>query len=84
MEPLEQEERESIVVEQEERGRETAPPSMRQFIKFSHDEVEALLNMLNESSPLSDVEKSAREKLKKIYARQILSHEKWERTQNEL
>lgn len=53
----------------------------RTFIKFNHEEVEALLNMLNEieaNSPLSETEKTAKDKLKRIYARQILSHEKWE------
>lgn len=49
------------------------------LIKFTHEEVEALLNMINEvesNSPISEPERAARDKLKRIYARQILSHEK--------
>lgn len=52
------------------------------FIKFNHEEIEALLNMITEvesNAPISEAEKSAKDKLKRIYARQILSHEKRER-----
>ena len=47
----------------------------RRMITFDHEEVEALLALLDMDS-LSEKESSAKEKLKKIYARQILSHEK--------
>ena len=52
------------------------------IIKFSHEEVEAMLNLfahieeMEDSVPLSVVEQSAKAKLKRIYARQILSHER--------
>ena len=49
------------------------------MIKFTHEEIEALLHLLAEmelGSELTISETSAREKLKKIYARQILSHER--------
>lgn len=56
------------------------------LIKFSHEEVEALLNIFaqveefikEEKSSLTSAESSAKTKLKRIYARQILSHEKRE------
>ena len=57
------------------------------IIKFNHEEVEALLQLINDvendkiadgaTTPLLTAsEASAKEKLKKIYARQILSHER--------
>ena len=52
----------------------------RPIIKFTHSEVEALLNLYpldeNEFTPS---ELSARNKLKQIFARQVLSHEKKQR-----
>lgn len=50
----------------------------RRIITFTHDEVEALLGLLDLEN-LSSTEQSAKDKLKKIYARQILSHEKRQR-----
>lgn len=47
----------------------------RTIIKFTHEEVEALLGLFPESD-LTPTEQAAKDKLKKIYARQILSHEK--------
>ena len=67
---------------------EQEAPKPRQVIKFSHDEVEALLNLVNTieenyREPLNEFEQSAKEKLKRIYARQILSHERTKRAKNE-
>ena len=61
---------------------------VNQAIKFTHDEVEALLRLLNDlendyiaadrGEQLTIAEQRAKAKLKRIYARQILSHEKRE------
>lgn len=56
----------------------------RPIIKFTHFEVAALLRMIDDIEAyqaddkieLNEHEKSAKEKLKKIYARQILSNER--------
>lgn len=50
-------------------------PYYRQVIKFSYEEVEALLQLFPDDK-LTPHEISAKEKLKKIYARQILSFER--------
>jgi|SRR5215471_58070 len=51
--------------------------TFRQLIKFTHEEVEALLALFPEDpKDLSENERTAKEKLKKIYARQIISHER--------
>lgn len=54
--------------------------SSRKVIMFNHEEVEALIRALDDiegaGDELTEAEQSAKEKLKKIYARQILSHEK--------
>ena len=47
----------------------------KKIITFDHGEVEALLALLDVED-LTEKERSAKEKLKQIYARQILSHEK--------
>jgi hypothetical protein len=47
----------------------------RRIITFDHEEVEALLALLDVND-LTEKEKSAKEKLKQIYARQILSYER--------
>ena len=66
-------------------------PVKRQVIKVTHEEVEALLTLFNHIEeceltrdyPLNEVEQSAKDKLKRIYARQILSHEKRKREYND-
>ena len=64
----------------EEQQEQTAQPQSemvrRAFIKFNHEEVEALLSLLNDMDDLNEIEQSARSKLKRIYARQIISHER--------
>ena len=49
---------------------------MTNIIKFTFEETEALINVLRDTERLTPVETSALAKLRKIQARQILSHEK--------
>ena len=55
-----------------------------EVIKFTHAEVEALLGLFPENdSDLNLYERNAKEKLKAIYARQILSYERTKRIYGE-
>lgn len=57
--------------------KETMAYIRNEVIKFTHAEVEALLGLFPENeSDLNLYERNAKEKLKAIYARQILSYER--------
>ena len=57
---------------------------MNNIIKFSFDETEALINLLRDTDKLTPAESAALMKLRKIQARQVLSHEKRQYESKEL